>query len=180
MPAPVPGAADLRDAPAMERPTAATVACYDAAVPVDPRAVKGQMFGHPCSFVNGNMFFGTFHQTVVARIGSERAAELARGKLRIFEPMPGRAWKEYVQVDAGALPKAKLAALAAEALDWSEGLPPKKAKAGKAKTASTRVVAATKPAAKKSIAKKPAATKPAATKPAATKPAATKPAAKKR
>ena len=152
----------------MERPTAATVAYYDAAVPVDPRAVKGQMFGHPCSFVNGNMFFGTFHQTVVARVGTERAGELARGKLRIFEPMPGRAWKEYIQVDAGALPKAKLAALAVEALDWSEGLPPKRGKAGKV-TASKRVVAAKKPAAKKPAAKKPVARKPAPRKPAAKK-----------
>ena len=112
----------------MERPTAETIAYYDAAVPADPRAQKGQMFGHPCSFVNGNMFFGTFRQTIVVRIGSERAAELAKGKIRIFEPMPGRAWKEYLQLDAGSLPKAKVAALASEALDWSEKLPPKKAK----------------------------------------------------
>jgi hypothetical protein len=116
----------------MERPNEETVACYLAAVPEDPRAVKGQMFGHPCAFVNGNMFFGTFHQTVVARVGAERAATLAKGKLRIFEPMPGRAWKEYVQLDAGALPRAKLAALATEALDWTYELP---AKAGKKKPA---------------------------------------------
>jgi hypothetical protein len=115
----------------MERPTAETIAYYDAAVPADPRARKGQMFGHPCSFVNGNMFFGTFHQTVVIRIGSERAAELAKGKIRIFEPMPGRAWRDYVQLDAGSLPKAKLSALASEALEWSEKLPPKKTKSPK-------------------------------------------------
>src|SRR5262245_47421981 len=118
-----------------ERPTAATVACYDAAVPADPRARKGQMFGHPCAFVNGNMFFGTFHQTVVVRVGTERAAELAKGKIRIFEPMPGRAWKEYVQLDAGTLPKAKLTALAVEALDWTQMLPPKKGKAPKSGSA---------------------------------------------
>jgi hypothetical protein len=113
----------------MERPSGTTVACYEAAVPDDPRARKGAMFGHPCAFVNGNMFFGTFHQTVVARVGEARAAALARGKIRIFEPMPGRAWKQYVQVDAGALPKAKLAALAAEALEWTaEHIAPKKAK----------------------------------------------------
>jgi hypothetical protein len=115
----------------MERPTAETIAYYDAAVPADPRARKGQMFGHPCSFVNGNMFFGTFHQTVVVRVGTERAAELAKGKVRIFEPMPGRAWKEYLQLDAGSLPKAKLASLAGEALDWTDKLPPKKGKSTK-------------------------------------------------
>lgn len=113
----------------MEKPTAQTVAYYDAAVPEDPRARKGQMFGHPCAFVNGNMFFGTFHQTVVARVGPERAAALAKGKLRLFEPMPGRVWKEYVQVDAGSMPRAKLAALATEALDWTDKLPGKGTKA---------------------------------------------------
>jgi hypothetical protein len=137
----------------MERPTAETIAYYDAAVPADPRARKGQMFGHPCAFVNGNMFFGTFHQTVVVRVGEARTAALAKGKLRVFEPMPGRLWKQYVQVDAGALPKAKLAALAAEALDWTDRLPPKAAKGGK------KVVAAKNAAVK--AAKKPAAKKPA-------------------
>lgn len=44
----------------MERPNDKTVAYYDRNVPKDARAVKGQMFGHPCAFVNGNMFFGTF------------------------------------------------------------------------------------------------------------------------
>ena len=116
----------------MEKPNATTVAYYDDAVPPDPRAKKGAMFGHPCAFVNGNMFFGTFHQTVVVRVGTERAAELAKGKLRIFEPMPGRAWKEYLQLDAGSLPKAKLAALAGEALDWTDKLPPKKSSKGAA------------------------------------------------
>src|SRR6185503_11550009 len=32
----------------MERPNAKTVAAYEAAFPRDARAVKGQMFGHPC------------------------------------------------------------------------------------------------------------------------------------
>jgi hypothetical protein len=112
----------------VERPTEATIAYYDAAVPEDPRAKKGQMFGHPCAFVNGNMFFGTFHQTVVARVGEDRAVKLAKGKLRIFEPMPGRAWREYVQLDAGALPRAKIAALAQEALEHTATLPAKAAK----------------------------------------------------
>jgi len=115
---------------------------------------------------------------VVIRIGSERAAALAKGNLRIFEPMPGRLWKEYLQVDAGALPKAKLAALAGEALDWTDKLPPKPAssklaaKKAVAKAAAARpAVKAAAPAAKKTAAK-PAAKAPAARKSAAKKPAA--------
>lgn len=110
----------------MEKPAPVTVAWYTDAVPADPRAVKGQMFGHPCAFVNGNMFFGTFAQSVVVRVGEARAASLAEGRgLAIFEPMPGRAWKEYVQVPTGSLPDADLVALAREALDHTAGLPPK-------------------------------------------------------
>jgi len=116
----------------MERPSESTVAYYEAAVPPDPRAHKGQMFGHPCAFVNGNMFLGTFAQTVIVRLGLERTATLAKGKLRVFEPMPGRLWKDYLQIEAGALPKAKLAALAVEALEWTDRLPPKKSKTAKA------------------------------------------------
>lgn len=40
----------------MEKPNATTIAYYDRNVPPDGRAVKGQMFGHPCAFVNGHMF----------------------------------------------------------------------------------------------------------------------------
>ncbi len=109
----------------MEKPNAQTVAWYDRSIPADARAVKGQMFGHPCAFVNGNMFFGTFAQTLIVRLGEARAASVADGSLRLFEPMPGKPWKEYVQVPAGALSDEALATLAREALDYTAGLPGK-------------------------------------------------------
>src|SRR5690349_7729641 len=118
---------------AMERPNPATTAYYAVAVPEDPRARRGAMFGHPCAYVNGHMFYGTFGQSVIVRLGTARAAAMAQAPLRIFEPRPGRVWKEYVQVDAGALPAATLAGLAREALDWTAKLPPKPAKKGAAK-----------------------------------------------
>ncbi|MCA9609099.1 MAG: hypothetical protein KC619_26035 [Myxococcales bacterium] len=132
----------------MERPSPETVAYYESALPDDPRSKPGQMFGHPCAYVNGNMFFGTFAQTVVARVGTERADELAAQDLRVFVPMSGRVWKEYVQVDRDEVPVERLRVLALEALEHTASLPPK--------------------------AKKKAATKKAATKKAATKKAATK------
>ena len=115
----------------MEKPNPTTVAYYERAVPPDPRARKGAMFGHPCAFVNGNMFFGTFAQSMVIRLGETRTGALAKGKLRVFEPMPKRQWKEYLQVATGEQPAAKLATLAAEALEWTSELPPKPAKAAK-------------------------------------------------
>jgi hypothetical protein len=176
----------------MEKPSAATVAYYESAVPDDARAKKGAMFGHPCAFVNGNMFFGTFHQTVVARVGEDRAAKLAKGKLRIFEPMPHRPWKEYVQIDAGSLPAKDVASLAVEALDWTATLPPKPAKGAKAAKATTQAKASKATGAKKATAapaaKKAAGTRtarkaagtPAAKRATTATPAGKKPAAKKR
>ena len=76
------------------------------------------------------------------RVGTERAAELAKGKVKIFEPMPGRAWKDYVQVEAGSLPKGKLSAWAEEALEWTGKLPGKKAKGKPALAKAKKKVAA--------------------------------------
>lgn len=117
----------------MERPSAPTVAAYDAAIPTDPRAVRGQMFGHPCAFVNGNMFFGTFAQSVIARVGVARTAELvAGGSVTMFEPMPGRPWRDYVQVLAHGADARTLASLAAEAFENTAAMPPKEKKPKKA------------------------------------------------
>ncbi len=60
----------------MERPNAPTVAAFESALPNDPRSLRGQMFGHACAFANGNMYFGTFGQTLVARVGEARTATL--------------------------------------------------------------------------------------------------------
>lgn len=124
----------------MEKPDAATIAWYERAVPPDARAVRSQMFGFPCAFVNGNMFFGTFADSVVARLGPEGVSRsVAAGEGGLFEPMPGRAWREYLQVKTGALSDERLAALADEALQFAAGLPPKapKASAPRAKRAAT-------------------------------------------
>ena len=83
----------------------------------------------PCAFVSGQMFFGTFAQTLVIRVGEARAAALAVPPVVRFEPMPGRPWKEYVQVAPDALPAQTLSALAREALEFTAKLPPKAAKA---------------------------------------------------
>lgn len=116
----------------MEKPNATTVQYYEQALPGDARVQKGQMFGHPCAFVNGNMFFGTFGQSVVARVGETRAAVIAgEGKLRIFTPMDGRAWREYLQIDTGSMPPGDVQGLAHEALENTARLPPKVKKAAK-------------------------------------------------
>ena len=108
----------------MERPDDNTVAAYLSALPDDVRVQRGQMFAHPCAFVNGNMFFGTFAQTLIARVGVERTAALRAEGVPAFEPMPGRPWKDYVQLPASLGPAA-LAAFAREALELTAAMPPK-------------------------------------------------------
>lgn len=117
----------------MQKPDPTTIAWYEAALPDDPRVLRSQMFGFPCAFVNGNMFFGTFSASVVARVGpAELARAVATGEGTLFEPMEGRAWREYVQIPTGSLPDERLAALAAAALAFTAALPAKPAKRRKA------------------------------------------------
>ena len=117
--------------------TPALIASYEAALPDDPSIRRKQMFGQPCAFVDRQMFFGTFEDSLVARVGPERAATLGgQPGLRVFTPTEGRPWPDYVRVDLPA-EGALLAALAAEALAWTRALPPKiKAKKPKTKTGS--------------------------------------------
>ena len=62
-----------------------------------PDAEKRRMFGYPCAFIHGNMFFGLFQESVFLRLSEfDRAEIIQRGEATLFEPMPGRPMKEYV------------------------------------------------------------------------------------
>lgn len=57
---------------------------------------KRKMFGHPCYFVNGNMFAGVFADSIFARFSEQDRGRLeADGAGKLFEPMKGRSMKEY-------------------------------------------------------------------------------------
>lgn len=114
----------------MELPNETTVRWFDGFVPDDARVVRGKMFGHVCAFVHGNMFFGTFAQALILRVGERRATEL---DLPNFEPMPGRPWRDYVVVTRDTVSDARLRELVEEALVHSAGLPPKTKSRGGAK-----------------------------------------------
>jgi TfoX/Sxy family transcriptional regulator of competence genes len=62
-----------------------------------PDAEKRRMFGYPCAFIHGNMFFGLFQVSVFLRLSeTDRVEIIQRGEATHFEPMPGRPMKEYV------------------------------------------------------------------------------------
>jgi len=115
----------------MEKPTEAALALFDAAFPADARAERKKMFGMPAAFVNGNMFYGVFHNGVVMRVGEGRRDEIASGHdgIQAFEPMPGRPWKEYIHADADLWADSdELAGWIAEALELTAAMPAKNSK----------------------------------------------------
>jgi TfoX/Sxy family transcriptional regulator of competence genes len=81
------------------------VAAFDKAVPKSPGVTRRPMFGYASAFVNGNMFAGTFQDTIVVRLAeTDRGALLKLKGAAPFEPM-GHPMKEYVVVPASLVRK---------------------------------------------------------------------------
>ena len=122
--------------PTMPAPSPTVTAAYETALPDDIRVERKRMFDSPCAFVNRQMFFGTFEESLVARVGPERVQALAEQPgMQTFTPSPGKQWNDYVQMDLTIDP-AMLAELASEALFWAAALP-KKVKRPKKKASPT-------------------------------------------
>jgi TfoX/Sxy family transcriptional regulator of competence genes len=123
----------------------ALVTAFDAAIPLDDRIEKRSMFGYPCVFTGGNMFAGLWQEHLVVRL-----SEADRGVLRavkgavVFEPMKGRAMKEYTLVPPSIVKQPKEVAFwVSRALDYALSLPAKAKKkpAAKKKAKPSRKVA---------------------------------------
>lgn len=118
------------------------VATFTKAVPVSPSITHRPMFGYASAFVNGNMFAGTFQDSIVVRLAdADRAALLKLKGAAPFEPM-GHPMKEYVVVPASIVDKPK------ELGSWIERghryvltLPPKGAKKTAAKKTAAKKTA---------------------------------------
>ena len=114
------------------------------------------MFGYASAFVNGNMFAGTFQDSIVVRLSErDRVALLKVKGAAPFEPM-GRPMKEYVVVPASVAttPKA-LGAWIDRGHRYALALPAKSA----AKTRPGPKGGAMRTTAKQATVKKKAATK---------------------
>jgi len=69
-----------------------------------PDTEKRRMFGYPCAFLHGNMFFGLFQDSMFLRLSeTDRVDIIQLGEGVHFEPMPGRPMKEYVALSPGAV-----------------------------------------------------------------------------
>jgi TfoX/Sxy family transcriptional regulator of competence genes len=111
------------------------VAAFDKAVPASPNVTRRPMFGYASAFVNGNMFAGTFQDSIVVRLAeTDRSALLKLKGAARFEPM-GHPMKEYVVVPASIATKPKdLSAWIERGHRYALTLPTKAAKAGTART----------------------------------------------
>ena len=75
----------------------ALIETFLAVIPDDPKIKHRKMFGYPAAFINGNLFAGLHQETLMVRL-SEADRDRARSDLQAeaFEPMPGRAMREYM------------------------------------------------------------------------------------
>ncbi len=81
------------------------VAVFDRVIPVGRGIERRKMFGYPAAFLGGHLFAGLHQEDFILRLPAADRAELTdtRGA-RPFEPMAGRAMRDYV-----ALPSALVA-----------------------------------------------------------------------
>jgi TfoX/Sxy family transcriptional regulator of competence genes len=110
------------------KPDEAGLAFFESLVPDEPGVQSRPMFGNRAAFVNGNMFLSLFGSQVAVRLSDQDRAKLLEEKgTSVFEPMPGRAMKEYVVLpDSWRKQRAKAKRWADRSFEWARGLPPKK------------------------------------------------------
>ena len=125
---------------AWNRPDAALVARFTAALPHDPRVERRHMFGCPCAFVQGNMFAGVYAANLFVRLPEPRRTEaLGAPGARPFEPTPGRVMREYVLAPPSVTGRAtQLATWLAESFAYAASLPAKSPRRGAAAKAAHR------------------------------------------
>jgi TfoX/Sxy family transcriptional regulator of competence genes len=113
-------------------PTAspATVKRFEELVPAIGGVTVKKMFGQPAAFLNGNLFFGVFGEKLFIRLSEQNCTEAkSTHRFTTFEPMPGRAMREYV-----VLPRTVLDDLTrshgwvARSVEFASALPKKRAK----------------------------------------------------
>jgi TfoX/Sxy family transcriptional regulator of competence genes len=106
------------------------VARFEGLLPTADDVVVRPMFGHPAAFVGGNLFLGVFGADVFVRLSEEdRPAALALRGAHPFEPMPGRAMREYVVLPpAAAADRARVGPWVDRSLRYARGLRRKAAK----------------------------------------------------
>lgn len=80
----------------MDKPSAESLARFEALVEVVADADRKLVFGSPACLVGGNMFFGVHAAGVFVKLAEPDARELLAAGGAPFEPMPGRPMAGFV------------------------------------------------------------------------------------
>ena len=103
------------------------IAAFDAAIAGKPGVERRQMFGYPCSFLNGNMLSGLFQDQMMVRLSEADRAKAAREVAAMPFAPGGRPMREYVVLPAEIVAdKRKLGTWLKRAIAYVETLPAKK------------------------------------------------------
>ena len=93
-----------RKMPAFTKPSEGTLSAFEAAIVGLSGVERRTMFGCPSVFLNGNMLACVFQDRIMLRLSeADRAEVIASDKAKPFEPSPGRAMKEYVELPSAIL-----------------------------------------------------------------------------
>ena len=114
---------------------APVVNLFQSAIEGLPEVERRKMFGYPCAFVHGQMLAGVFQDRIMLRLAEDdRTKFLKLPGAKSFEPMPGRAMREYVEFPPDLMESpAAVKRWVARGLAYVETLPPKIKKARSAK-----------------------------------------------
>ena len=75
----------------------ATVRRFEELLAGGPDVRRKLVFGNPAAFAGDRMFFGVYGESLFLRLGpADREEALAVPGAHPFEPMPGRAMREFV------------------------------------------------------------------------------------
>ena len=109
-----------------QKPDEKIIALYHKIVDQLDGVEQRSMFGCPCSFVKGNMFFGVFQDQLFLRMGEDQREELEKStRFKSFSPM-GKIMKAYIAIPGEIVSEQeKLLALVNNALTVALLLPQK-------------------------------------------------------
>ncbi len=123
----------------------ALVRTFEGIVPDDPRVERRKMFGYPAVFLSGKLFMSLFQDSLVLRLSEDdRKSFLRLDGAAAFEPMPGRAMREYVVAPPAMVERPQsLRPWIRRSLDYARTVPPKSAKRGASARPAKRATGAT-------------------------------------
>src|SRR5580693_2053358 len=109
-----------------QKPSQDLISLFESVMP-GPPAVQRKVFGYPAGFVNGNMFMGLFQESMNLRLAAGPREEFLKiHNAKLFEPMPGRPMREYVDVPQSVMrDKKELSVWVAKAFEFGTSLKPK-------------------------------------------------------